>query len=403
MRISGVASSGPGASEDAKQSVRVASTAAVTLATAFENGDTIDGVVLATGDRILIKDQAAGATNGIYTVNASGAPTRADDADTSAKLTAGMLVYVSEGTANGNSVWALTTDDAITLDTTALVFAEVAGSQIALLDQAQTFTAARTFSGDVVLSQNGGKDTLALSDTTADVGITIGADTNLYRSAANILKTDDALTVTGATILSSTLAVTGTSALTGVVTATGGVVGVSTNTYKPTAAAFETWPRSAGFTGSSQSLAPSATVTMYAIELPAGVTVSNISVMSGTVAAIAPTVQFFGLYTTSSTNSTVSRLATSADDGSTAWGANTLKTLAMTTPYAVVTSGLYYVAVLVTAATVPDFIAATSVAHAATVTLAPRASGFYDTAQSSLPATATYSSANSLVAYAYTS
>jgi hypothetical protein len=112
---------------DVKDSVRVATTAAGTLASSFENGDTIDGVVLATGNRILIKDQAAGAENGIYTVNASGAPTRATDADTSAEVTGGMYVWVNEGTANADSGWLLTTNDPITVGTTALVFTQVSG------------------------------------------------------------------------------------------------------------------------------------------------------------------------------------------------------------------------------------------------------------------------------------
>lgn len=66
---------------DPKGSVRVATTVAGTLATSFANGQTVDGVTLVTGDRILIKNQAATAENGIYTVNASGAPTRAVDMD----------------------------------------------------------------------------------------------------------------------------------------------------------------------------------------------------------------------------------------------------------------------------------------------------------------------------------
>lgn len=113
---------------DWKNSVRVATTANGTLATAFANGQTVDGVVLATGNRILLKDQTAGAENGIYTVNASGAPTRATDADANPEVTAGMAVFVSEGTANGNSQWKLTTDDTITLGTTALVFAQIGAS-----------------------------------------------------------------------------------------------------------------------------------------------------------------------------------------------------------------------------------------------------------------------------------
>jgi microcystin-dependent protein len=84
--------------------VRVASTAAVTLATDFENGDTIDGVVLATADRILVKNQAAPAANGTYTVEAAGAPTRTTDGDTAAEITRGT-VYVSSGTANGGTQW----------------------------------------------------------------------------------------------------------------------------------------------------------------------------------------------------------------------------------------------------------------------------------------------------------
>jgi hypothetical protein len=108
--------------DPAVKRVRVATTAAGTLATSFENGDTIDGVVLATGDHILIKDQAAGAENGTYVVNASGAPTRAGDFDTSAKVVPGTLVVVSEGTSNKDSHWQLTTNAPITLGTTALVF-----------------------------------------------------------------------------------------------------------------------------------------------------------------------------------------------------------------------------------------------------------------------------------------
>jgi hypothetical protein len=113
---------------DWKASVRAATTAAGTLASSFENGDVIDGVTLATGDRILLKNQASGSENGIYTVNASGAPTRATDADASAEVTAGMAVFVSEGTTNGNTQWSLSTDDPITLGSTALVFTQIGSS-----------------------------------------------------------------------------------------------------------------------------------------------------------------------------------------------------------------------------------------------------------------------------------
>jgi len=112
---------------DFKASVKVATTVAGTLATSFENGDTVDGYTLVTGDRILIKDQASGAENGIYTVNASGAPTRATDADSNAEVTSGMYVWVEQGTANGNSAWVLSTTGTITLGTTALTFTQFSG------------------------------------------------------------------------------------------------------------------------------------------------------------------------------------------------------------------------------------------------------------------------------------
>lgn len=110
---------------DWKDSVRVATTTAGTLSTSFENGDTVDGVTLATGDRILLKNQSTGSENGIYTVNASGAPTRATDADSSVEVTAGMVVPVEEGTTNADSVWILTTNNPITLGTTSLSFSKI--------------------------------------------------------------------------------------------------------------------------------------------------------------------------------------------------------------------------------------------------------------------------------------
>lgn len=114
-----------------KRSVRVATTQNGDLATAFANGQTIDGVVLATGDRILIKDQANAAENGIYIVNASGAPTRAADANSSTHMVPGLMVYVREGAVNGKSTWKLTTTGAITLGTTPLTFENELRSHLA--------------------------------------------------------------------------------------------------------------------------------------------------------------------------------------------------------------------------------------------------------------------------------
>jgi hypothetical protein len=112
---------------DWKPSVRAATTAAITLATGLENGDTIDGVTLATGNRVLVKDQADATENGIYVVAVSGAPTRSTDADTAAEITASFAVFVEEGTANADSGWTLTNNGSVTIGTTQLTFTQFTG------------------------------------------------------------------------------------------------------------------------------------------------------------------------------------------------------------------------------------------------------------------------------------
>lgn len=88
-----------------KAVVRLASTANATLATAFENGDSLDGKTLATGDRILIWKQTTTEENGIYVVNASGAPTRAGDWNAAGDLARGGVVFVSTGDKYGGYIF----------------------------------------------------------------------------------------------------------------------------------------------------------------------------------------------------------------------------------------------------------------------------------------------------------
>ena len=112
---------------DVKGSVRAASSASGTLSSDFANGDTVGGVTVATGDRILIKDQSTGSENGVYTVNASGAPTRATDFDANANITAGAFVFVEEGT-NGDQGFVLTNNGTVTIGSTSLVFTQFSGA-----------------------------------------------------------------------------------------------------------------------------------------------------------------------------------------------------------------------------------------------------------------------------------
>lgn len=102
---------------DNKQSVRAATTGPIALSGA----QTIDDVVLAVGNRVLVKDQADAKQNGIYLV-AAQSWARTTDADTGAKLNAGARVYVEEGTVNGTKAWYLATAGAITIGVTLLQF-----------------------------------------------------------------------------------------------------------------------------------------------------------------------------------------------------------------------------------------------------------------------------------------
>ncbi len=109
----------------------------------------------------------------------------------------------------------------------------------------------------------------------------------------------------------------------------------------------ETMPREL-CTETATTVAASGTLNMQAIYLKAGQLVSSISLFSGSTAASAPTHYRFGLF-----DSARNKLAESADQTSTAWAASTIKTLAMTTPYRVPTSGVYYIGYYMVATTVP--------------------------------------------------
>jgi len=126
-----------------KETCRVATTGVITIATALNSGDSIDGVTLADGDRVLVKDNGD-ASNGIYIV--SGSPARATDFDADAEVKGGTIIPVSEGTVNGNSAFMLTTNDPITVGATTLVFATFGGGGsttfIGLSDTPANYTSA---------------------------------------------------------------------------------------------------------------------------------------------------------------------------------------------------------------------------------------------------------------------
>lgn len=111
---------------DVKASVRVATTENGTLATAFADGSVVDGVTLATGDRILIKDQTDATANGIYVVAASGAPTRSLDMNEGNEFPS-AFTFVEDGTSNADKGF-VCTNNSVTVGVTEIAFSQFSGA-----------------------------------------------------------------------------------------------------------------------------------------------------------------------------------------------------------------------------------------------------------------------------------
>lgn len=115
---------------------------------------TLDGVALAVGNIILVKDETTGSLNGLYQVvilgtGANGTWVRAANFDQNAEVVSGVLVSVSEGTLSLDSLWMLTTNDPITVGTTSLAFAKIASTSSisGLLNQIAVFTGPNSIGG----------------------------------------------------------------------------------------------------------------------------------------------------------------------------------------------------------------------------------------------------------------
>ena len=116
---------------DVKQSVRVATTAAINLSTNLVAGQTIDGVTLVAGDRVLVKNQVTGTENGIYVAVVSGTGVRSSDANGTAdtgELKPGTFAFVEEGTVNSDKGFVVSTNGTITIDSTAIAWTQFSGA-----------------------------------------------------------------------------------------------------------------------------------------------------------------------------------------------------------------------------------------------------------------------------------
>ena len=151
-------------------SVQAATTANITLATAVENGDTLDGVTLATGNRILVKNQTTKTENGIYVVAASGAPSRADDYNTTPEVDAGDFIFVEAGTTNGKTGW-IQTNTIATIGSDNIEFTQFSG--------AGTYSAGTglTLTGTTFSINTGTTVDLSTSQTLTNKSISLGSNT----------------------------------------------------------------------------------------------------------------------------------------------------------------------------------------------------------------------------------
>ena len=111
---------------DVKDSCVAATTGNITISTALNNGDTLDGVTLSTNDRVLVKDQSTASQNGIYIVGSS--PARADDLAAGADA-AGMFTFVEQGTVNADNGFVCTSNKgSAVVGTNNLTYAQFSGA-----------------------------------------------------------------------------------------------------------------------------------------------------------------------------------------------------------------------------------------------------------------------------------
>ena len=199
---------------DVKASVRAATTANITLS----GTQTIDGVAVIAGDRVLVKDQSTASANGIYVVAAS-TWSRSTDADTDAEVHAGMFTFVEEGTVNADSGWVLSTNNPIVVGSTSLTFAQFSGAgQI-------TAGAGLTKTGNTI-DAVGTSDRITVNADSIDIASTYVGQTSITTLGTITTGTWNGTTIavanggTGATTLTGVLKGNGTSAFTAAVDGT---------------------------------------------------------------------------------------------------------------------------------------------------------------------------------------
>jgi len=162
--------------------VEAATTANVTLSSDLQNGDTIDGVTLATGDQVLVKNQSTDSQNGIYTVVSSGTASRSTEYDAIAEIS-GQIVVVNQGTTNDNTLWLCTTNSSATLGSDSISFTKITPQNVGnvTLTGTQTLTN-KTLTSPVINSPTG--DFLKIEGTNFTDSLLVGHATTGTLDAA---------------------------------------------------------------------------------------------------------------------------------------------------------------------------------------------------------------------------
>ena len=139
-----------------------ATTANLTLSSDLQNGDTVDGVTLATGDQVLVKNQSTDSQNGIYTVVSSGTASRSTEYDAIAEIS-GQMVVINQGTTNDNTLWLCTTNSSATLGSDSIAFTKITPQNIGDV----TLTGTQTLTNKTLTAPIMSAPTLSGSSTTA--------------------------------------------------------------------------------------------------------------------------------------------------------------------------------------------------------------------------------------------
>lgn len=240
---------------------------------------TVDGHLTVLGDRVLVKNEAAGSNNGIYSVTTAGAIgiaavlTRTADANTAAEIW-GAYAYIEEGSTLATTLWANTNSSLPTFDVTSLTFGQIGGPAPTI-----------TLTSDVTGSGTGSfATTIAAGVVTLVKMANMATSSLIYRKTAG----SGAPEVNTLATLKTDLGLTGTNSGDQTITLTGDVTGSGTGSFAATLASVAT----AGTTGSSTAIPVitinvkglTTSITTAAVVAPAG-TLTGSTLASGVTAS----------------------------------------------------------------------------------------------------------------------